>query len=336
MLLREHYRCHPKIINFCNQKFYGWKLIVMTADHNEPDVLMMYRTAPGNHARGHLNQREIDVIQKEVLPYLQEKGYRSIGVITPYRDQVAALQTQLGGGIEAATVHKFQGREKDAIVLTSVDNVITEFVDDPRMLNVAVSRAVKSLIVVTSQDPRNDQTNYRDLARYIEYNSCAVIESSVYSIFDLLYQGYAQQRRVFLQKHRRISEYDSENLLYAVIEGILKEPEFSAVSCAVHVSLVNLVKDYSLLSHEESAYTRNPLTHIDFLLFRKMDKSPLLAIEVDGTAFHAASSVQAARDEKENHILSQCGIPLLRHRTDGSDEKKQIEQALREILQKNM
>ena len=56
-----------------------------------------------------------------------------------------------------ATVHKFQGREKDAIILTSVDNVITEFVDDPRMLNVAVSRAVKSLTVVTSQDPQNDR-----------------------------------------------------------------------------------------------------------------------------------------------------------------------------------
>ena len=44
-LLREHYRCHPKIINFCNQKFYGGKLIVMTEDHEEPDVLTMYRTA---------------------------------------------------------------------------------------------------------------------------------------------------------------------------------------------------------------------------------------------------------------------------------------------------
>lgn len=336
VLLREHYRCHPKIINFCNQKFYDGKLIVMTADHDEPDVLTMYRTALGNHARGRLNQREIDVIQKEVLPHLQEKGYRSIGVITPYRDQVAALQSQLGGGIETATVHKFQGREKDAIVLTSVDDVITEFVDEPRMLNVAVSRAVKSLTIVTSQDPRNDQTNYGDLARYIEYNNCAVVESAVYSIFDLLYQGYAQQRRVFLQKHRRISEYDSENLLYTVIEGVLKKVEFSAVSCAVHVSLVNLVKDYSLLSHEESAYARNPLTHVDFLLFRKMDKSPLLAIEVDGTAFHASGSIQAARDEKKNHILAQCGIPLLRLRTDGSDEKKQIEQVLREALQKNM
>ena len=121
-----------------------------------------------------------------------------------------------------------------------------------------------------------------------------------------------------------------------MVEGILKESEFSAVSCAVHVSLVNLVKDYSLLSHEESAYARNPLTHVDFLLFRKMDKSPLLAIEVDGTAFHAAGSIQAARDEKKDHILARCGIPLLRLRTDGSDEKKQIEQVLRETLQKNM
>ena len=70
-----------------------------------------------------------------------------------YRDQVAAIQTQLGKELEVATVHKFQGREKDAIVLTSVDNVITDFVDDPRMLNVAVSRAVKSLTVITIAGP---------------------------------------------------------------------------------------------------------------------------------------------------------------------------------------
>lgn len=28
-ILREHYRCHPKIINFCNQEFYDGKLIIM-------------------------------------------------------------------------------------------------------------------------------------------------------------------------------------------------------------------------------------------------------------------------------------------------------------------
>ena len=334
VLLREHYRCHPKIINFCNQKFYNGKLIVMTADHNEPDVLTMYRTAPGNHARGHLNQRQIDVIREEVLPRLTGKGYQSIGIITPYRYQVSAIQSQLGKGFEVATVHKFQGREKDAIILTSVDNVITEFVDDPRMLNVAVSRAVKSLTVVTSQDPRNDQTKYGDLARYIEYNNCAVVESSVYSVFDLLYRGYAYQRRLFLQKHRQVSVYDSENLLYAVIETVLQKPEFSSVSCAVHVSLVNLIKDYSLLDADETTYARNPLTHVDFLLFRKMDKSPLLAIEVDGTAFHTIGSAQAERDQKKNHIFEKCGIPLLRLRTDGSGEREKIAAALQSAQQK--
>ncbi len=335
VLLREHYRCHPKIINFCNQKFYGGQLIVMTEDHQEQDVLTMYHTVAGNHARGHVNQRQIDVIQKEVLPALTQKGYRSIGIITPYRDQVAAIKAQLGKEVEVATVHKFQGREKDAIVLTSVDNVITDFVDDPKMLNVAVSRAVKSLTVITSQNPQNDQTNYGDLTRYIQYHNCEVIDSTVYSVFDLLYHEYAEQRRMFLKKHGRVSEYDSENLLYTVIQRILSEEKYSFVDCAVHVSVANLIRDNSLLTEEEAVYVANPLTHVDFLLFRRMDKSPLLAIEVDGTAFHTAGSAQADRDEKKNIIFEKYGIPLLRLRTDGSGEKEKIEQGLEMAISKS-
>ena len=209
----------------------------------------------------------------------------------------------MGDAYEVDTVHKFQGREQDAIILTSVDNVITDFVDDPHMLNVAVSRAVHSLAVVTSQDPRNDRTNYGDLTRYIEYNNFEVIRSQVYSVFDMLYQGYAEQRRAYLQKHKRVSEYDSENLMYSVIQEVLSEEAYSAIGCAVHVSLATLVKDYEPLTEEECKYARNPLTHVDFLLFNQMDKQPVLAIEVDGTGFHEAGSKQAERDAKKNSIL---------------------------------
>ena len=329
-LLREHYRCHPKIINFCNQKFYGGQLIVMTKDNDEPDVLTMYRTTAGNHARGHINQRQIDVIQQEILPRLSGRNYQSIGIITPYRDQAAAIRKQLGSRYEVDTVHKFQGREQDAIILTSVDNVITDFVDDPHMLNVAVSRAVHSLTVVISQDPHNDHTNYGDLARYIEYNNFAVVQSRVYSVFDLLYQGYAEQRRAYLKKHKRISEYDSENLMYSVIQGILSEEAFSSIGCAVHVSLATLIRDYSRLTEEEIRYARNMLTHVDFLMFYKMDKLPVLAVEVDGTSFHKQGSQQAIRDDKKNRILEKCGILLLRLRTDGSNEQEKIRTALKE------
>ena len=34
-LLQEHYRCHPKIIEFCNKKFYDGNLIIMIEDKGE-------------------------------------------------------------------------------------------------------------------------------------------------------------------------------------------------------------------------------------------------------------------------------------------------------------
>ena len=97
----------------------------------------------------------------------------------------------------------------------------------------------------------------------------------------------------------------------------------------IHVSLATLVKDYEPLTEEERTYTRNPLTYVDFLLFNQMDKRPVLAIEVDGTAFHKAESKQAERDMKKNSILEKCAVPLLRLRTDGSGEKEKIRNALK-------
>lgn len=332
VLLREHYRCHPKIANFFNQKFYNGKLIIMTEDHNENDVLYMYRTAPGNHAREHINQRQIDVIQHEILPALKEREYQDIGIITPYRDQVAAIQRQLGNDYEVATVHKFQGREKDAIVLASVDNVIGDFVDNPNLLNVAVSRAVKSLTVVISNSKENEKTNYGDLAKYIEYNNFEIVESKIFSVFDLLYKGYYKQRMKYLKKHKRISEYDSENIAYSVIEKILSLPEFSNIDCAIHTSLATLIKDSSLLTEKEAQYASNPLTHLDFLMFNKMNKKPIMAIEIDGVSYHAAGTKQAERDMMKNTILEKYGLPLLRIRTNESNIENRITARLRTAL----
>ncbi|MDB5090920.1 MAG: hypothetical protein JWR09_4914, partial [Mucilaginibacter sp.] len=45
-LLREHYRCHPKIIEFCNKKFYNNQLIILTEYTNRRTPLVVYRTTP--------------------------------------------------------------------------------------------------------------------------------------------------------------------------------------------------------------------------------------------------------------------------------------------------
>ena len=84
-----------------------------------------------------------------------------------------------------------------------------------------------------------------------------------------------------------------------------------------------------MLTAEETKYAPNPLTHLDFLLFNKMDKKPLLVIEIDGTQYHAEGSRQAERDLLKNSILEKCGIPLLRLRTNESREETRIIEKLR-------
>ncbi len=331
-LLREHYRCHPKIINFCNQKFYGGKLVIMTHDNGEEDVLSAKRTVPGNHSRGGMNQREIDVITEEILPTLFYPN-NEIGIISPYNRQVDTLNQSLNGAIEVATVHKFQGREKDAIIMSTVDHVISKFSDDPNLLNVAISRAKKKFCLVMSGSEQPKNTNISDLLAYILYNNCAVTDSNIHSIFDLLYNQYAEARIAYLKKCKRISEYESENLTYAMLEQIIEEySEFNHLGIVCHQPLQQLIRNVSILTKEEQLYALHPNTHVDFLLYNRLGKQPILAIETDGYRFHHAGTSQSLRDEKKNHILSTFGIPLLRLSTIGSNEKQRVVEALKNSI----
>lgn len=332
-LLQEHYRCHPKIIGFCNRKFYDDRLIIMTEEKAEDKPLTLYKTKVGNHGREHHNQREIDIITKEILPQFKEEEYADIGIITPYKDQVEWICSAVGTRCEVATVHKYQGREKKYIILSSVDNQIGNFVNDPSMLNVAVSRAIEKLFVVTSGNKENENTLYGDLAKYIEYNNLEIIESTVTSIFDLLYEEHRKARWEYLQKQKRVSEYDSENLLYGIIMEILSKNEFSGLGCAVHVPLAHSIKSYEKFSSEEAEYIKRSWSHNDFVIYDKMNKRPLLAIEVDGTQYHKEGSLQfEKRDALKNSIFGKIEIELLRLRTDGSGEKEKIINMLRKIL----
>ena len=329
-LLREHYRCHPKIINFCNQKFYRGELIIMTEDKGEEDVLAVVKTAPGNHVRDHYSQRQIDVIKNEIIPkYVTDAS--ETGIIAPYKNQVKALEKEFKD-IDAATVHKFQGKEKDTIIISTVDDEISDFADDPYLINVAVSRAKKKLMLVVTGNEQTKERNITDLIAYIQYNNFEVADSKIYSIFDYLYKQYTEERKAFLQKRKKISEYDSENLMYALIEEILAMDEYSALDVVSHFPMNMLIKNLDLLNERECEYAMNPNTHIDFLLYNRISKKPVLAIEVDGWDNHKEGTAQADRDVIKNRIMKLYEIPLLRFKTNGSGEKERIMEMLKKIV----
>lgn len=86
---------------------------------------------------------------------------RNIGVVTPYEGQrayivhyfqlVGVMNHKLYQAIEVASVDAFQGREKDYIILSCVranENQGIGFLNDPRRLNVALTRARYGLIIV--------------------------------------------------------------------------------------------------------------------------------------------------------------------------------------------
>lgn len=330
-LLKEHYRCHPKIIQFCNQKFYNGQLIVMTEDKGEKDVLTVRMSASGEHARGRVNRRQVDIIQ-EIIPTLHFCP-EQIGIVTPYRDQVQEIQDVIPNNkIDVATVHKFQGREKQVIILSTVDNKPTQFSDDPYLLNVAISRAQEQLLLVVPEEAQTTKSNISDLISYIKYNNFEVSSSKLSSVFDYLYSKYSERRIAYLKKHTKISKYDSENLMYAMICDVLKELNIDYLGVLCHHPLKMLIRDMSLLNKEEREFVSNPATHTDFLIYNKISKKPILVIEVDGYWYHKKGTKQADRDRKKNRVLQIYNIPYLRFATNGSGEKEKLKQQLQKLV----
>lgn len=328
-LLREHYRCHPKIIEFCNRRFYNGELIAMTTDKGEKDVLQVIRTVPGNHARGHFNRREIDVIMQEVLPECAET--ENIGIITPYRAQAEAINQAVGKDI-ASTVHKYQGRECDTIIMNMVDNSPTEFSDDSNLLNVAISRAKTKLCLVTNGNEMPQDSNLSQLISYIQYNNFEVKASKLHSVFDLLYQQYTAERLAYEAAHPAVSEHLSENLIYDILSKAIAELNLSNTGILCHYPLSRLIADWNQLEDKEKAFARSPFSHVDFLLYNSLTKQPTCAIEVDGWHFHKENDAQQLRDELKNQIFTKSGLPLLRISTTDTVNRETIKKLLSAIL----
>lgn len=330
-LLREHYRCHPKIIEFCNKKFYDNQLIVHTEYSDKRQPLLVYKTAQGNHARERMNQRQIDIIKREIIPNEKLENV-DLGIVTPYRNQTNALQSAFKGtSIKSDTVDKFQGRENEVIILSTVDNDISEFTDNPNRLNVAVSRAIDQLIVVVNGNDNESDNNISDLIKYIEYNNFSVVQSELSSIFDLLYRGYEEERAKIVKKSGKISEFDSENLMFGLIKQVLAEDNFLKYDILLHFPIRQLIRDFSKMNEQEVKYASNPLTHLDFLLYNKLSKVPVLGIEVDGFEYHKGGTKQADRDRMKDLILEKYNFPILRFRTNESNEKDRLRSKLIEL-----
>lgn len=323
-LLKEHYRCHPRIIQFCNQQFYDNQLVPMTIDNGEKPLSLLV-TAKGNHARENTNQRELDsllaMLEGEGESAWEDEGGR--GFIAPYRDQATLSGKLLPADFVNDTVHKFQGRECDEIVFSTVldkknnaqDRV--DFVDDARMVNVAVSRAKNRFTLVTGDDVfRANNGHIAALVRYIEYyaEERQLLRAPVISAFDLLYKEYDRSlERLNRRLRSSDSDFKSEQIVAQILRETLDQEACQALMFHSQVALnqVAAIANTSLTPREREFMSN--AASCDLVVYFKVGKTPLGVIEVDGGSHDTAQ--QAERDALKDSILSKCGLSLLRLRT---------------------
>lgn len=337
-LLKEHYRCHPRIIQFCNQQFYDNALVPMTEDKGEAP-LRLVTTAKGNHARQNTNLRELD----SLLKLLEEEGDPvgldddGRGFIAPFRAQVTLSGAHLPKDFATDTVHKFQGRECKEIVFSTVLDKKRynqapkrlNFVDEARMINVAVSRSKHRFTLVTGDDVfTGNNRHIAALMRYMKYYAQDedVVHSPVVSAFDLLYREY-DQSLTRLQGKLRLddSRYRSEQIVAQLLREALSDASCQALMSHAQIRLDQVAAPINLaLTERERKFMAR--ASCDFVIYFKVGKTPLGVIEVDG-GFHDRPK-QAERDALKDRLLAQSGIALLRLRTVESG----IEQKIAEFL----
>ncbi|UJR63229.1 AAA domain-containing protein [Dickeya zeae] len=336
-LLKEHYRCHPKIIQFCNQQFYDNALVPMTSGCGETPLRLIV-TSKGNHARKNTNLRELESLLK-VLEDANEPvrlDGEGKGFIAPFRAQANLAGTYLSADFVKDTVHKFQGRECDEIVFSTVldkkryNQMRRDFVDDPRMVNVAVSRAKNRFTLVTGDEVFTTNNGpVAALIRYVEYYAQdeQIVKAPVVSAFDLLYKEYDQSLEVLNARLRpNDSRYKSEQIVAQGLREAISDASCRALMYHTQVQLSQVASlNNPTLTEREQAFMRNRAS-CDFVLYFKVGKTPLGVIEVDGGDHDTPE--QAERDALKNSILAKSDIPILRLRTIESRISERITEFL--------
>jgi len=176
--LQVQYRMHPCLSEFPSNMFYegslqnGVTVQERLRRHVDfpwpvPETPMLFHASFGQEeiassGTSYLNRTEAANCEKIVTRFFKAGISSSqIGIITPYEGQRSyivsymqfngSLKKDLYKEIEVASVDAFQGREKDYIILSCVrsnDHQGIGFLNDPRRLNVALTRAKYGCVIL--------------------------------------------------------------------------------------------------------------------------------------------------------------------------------------------
>lgn len=242
------------------------------------------------HIHTEFNGKTMDLVKCNSEEEVKEKAIELVenecSVISPYK------------GWEADTIYSYQGREAEHIYMAINKNYLTQYTRNHNLINVAVSRAKENFTLI-SKDYSNDNSIVGDLMKYIKY----------YTYDELKYDSKTLFTQLYKYNDPKLSP--AEVLIRGELDKIFKENK--SLDYLYEYRLSDLV-DHEIDYTVDQAKFINTRSHIDFLIYNIADKTPVLAIEVDGYTYHNTSDAKR-RDKLKDEILNLNDIEILRLNT---------------------
>lgn len=191
VMLDEHFRSLPPIINFSNHEFYNDRIRVMRKDKPDENVLELVEVVDGKvDFDATRNLPEIEALVKRLHEIIIEDERKNpdnpvtVGIISPFRAQVEQLKISVSKvlsdymikkhQIEIGTAHTFQGDERDIMMISwaVADNSYTQslmFMQKANLFNVAITRGRNKVINFVSRNPRElPDGHFRNYVSYMQ------------------------------------------------------------------------------------------------------------------------------------------------------------------------
>jgi DNA replication ATP-dependent helicase Dna2 len=173
VMLERQYRMAQRIQAFSSNEFYDGELRPATGevaaqrigdlDGVSADTLSEELQNPvafievAGDTSVHTDSEEAATISELVERFIESGvGSEKIGVIAPFRAQVATISREIREGVTVDTVDRFQGSSKEVILVSFVASTPCDLdgpiFEDYRRLNVALTRAKKALVLVGTRE----------------------------------------------------------------------------------------------------------------------------------------------------------------------------------------
>lgn len=305
ILLSYHYRCHPKIIAFNNEKYYNKKLNVKSNNSNETPLEFI---ECHNDFTAEKNTSESEA--KAIIHYVKTHPDKSIAVITPFVNQKIKIQSMLNENgitnVECGTVHAFQGDEKQEIIFSlALSNKTGQktynwLKNNKELINVATSRAKEKLIIAGSTENLkrlhrpNEDDDIFELCNYVRSNGKTTVTPKETKSRALGIKPYSTEtEEAFL-----------ENLNHAINAMMVTKTKYivkKEVAISQIFSVSNEINDLF--------YTGR----FDYVVYERDGRSlyPVFAIELDGNEHYEDDDVKF-RDSKKQKICEMNNFQLMR------------------------